>query len=205
MEQVGIADVEGLNLLALVVGAVFLLAGWTLYWLSLNVAGAVIGGGMALLVAELLLPLAHLSDDEMLGVRIGAVVVGLLAGIFIARTFHRIAFFAAGTLLGGIAWYVAIMRLRAAGMAPEWAEDPVALLAGTPIAAGVAGLLAVLADRLVIALATAVVGSVLLMIGVDWQWGSWPAVPLALLGFLVQVGATSKRRKKKDEEEEEDE
>ena len=204
MEQVGIGDPEGLNVLALAAGASFLLAGWTLYWLSLNAVGAVLGGGFGLVIAELAIPLAEVSDDAALGIRIGGIVIGLVAGIFIARSFHKVAFFAAGTLLGGIAWYVAIVRLRDAGLAPEWAESSLALAVGTPVAAVVCGLLAMLADRLVIAMATAVAGAVLVMIGVNWQWGTWPVVPLAIVGFLIQASLTSKRRKK-DKAEKDDE
>lgn len=201
MDQVAIVSDEGVRLLPLVAGAVLLLGGWVIYWFSLNAAGAVAAGGLALLVAELILPFTGLGEGESLAIAATAATVGAIAGIVTVRAFHRTAFFLIGFILGGVGWYLVVTRLHEAGVAVETTGRLTVSLGGALVAAVLGGLAAIVADRAAIALATAVAGAALLMVGVEWRWGTWPLVPLAVIGFLFQMGAGRRKKADKDEDE----
>jgi hypothetical protein len=188
------------DLIPLTAGILFLLAGWLLYWLSLNAAGCIIGGGIGLLGAEALLTVLDLREPWGLVIQAGATVLGAIIGALIARFLHRTAFFIIGAAAGCLAWYFSVNALRRDDLA-AWAENDAIFAFGVPAGGVICGIIAVISDRYLIALASSVLGAVLVMIGVQWQWGVWPVIPLALAGFLIQIGLTSRKKKRQDEDE----
>jgi hypothetical protein len=189
----------------LVCGLVFLLAGWGLYWLSLNLVGGVLGGGLGLIGAEAIAGLNSLEGTNLNLVRCAGFVIGLVAGILLVRWLHRLAFFLSGSLLGGTGFFLAVSALRAAGE-PEWAQDDMVLAFGTPVAGLIVGVLSVACAKYLVALSTSLIGGLLVMQALEWPWHGWPLPAIALGGFAFQVGLAKpwKRGEKRDDGEEED-
>lgn len=189
----------------LLIGGVLLLSGgWLLYWLSINLTGAVLLGGGAFLVASEAVELAGLEPTPALVVRLLATVAGGLFGVYLFRTFHMLAFFLAGLIAGGAGWWVAMDAIRGGAAAPAWAQSDLVLAFGMPVAGIIVGGLAAMSDRLLITLVSAMLGAALTVAAVQHNLGGWPLFPLALLGFLLQYGLLRGRRGRNEDEEKAD-
>ncbi|MCC6546764.1 DUF4203 domain-containing protein [Candidatus Sumerlaeota bacterium] len=178
---------ENVDVVLVIAGAVFLLAGWLLYWVSLNIAGGMIGGGVSLVLCELMLQLTEdLTPLQQNLIRGGGFLLGLIVGVLLVRWLHRLAFFVAGSLLGGAAFFLIVSAFRE--LDAEWAQGDALLAFGTAIAGAVAGAVCVASAKFIIALCTAAIGAVLIMQGIGWPWHGLPVVPIALAGFAFQLG-----------------
>jgi hypothetical protein len=167
------------------VGIALLLFGWVLYRVVLGLAGSVLGAAVGMGIAQLVVwELAPQERTAWILLAVGA-VTGLLAGLAIFRFMHAAAFFVAGCVLGGWGYAVIFLRLREAGV--ELAQSDFLLAFGTPAAAVVSGLVVAWLDRWLIAIASAGAGTLLFLQGLGWPYGPWMAVPVFLLGLLVQV------------------
>lgn len=187
--------------ITLVVGCLLLLAGWTLYWVSLNISGAILGGGIALalhmVIARGLHPGEAVAPLLQVLIFLGGAVVGAIA----ARFLHRFVFFVLGAA-AGIAGFITIFQLvRDAPSAPLSGVDPDLIFAfGIPIAGTIVGLLGAIYSRLMIAVLSSVVGALLVSTLLEWPINAIAIPPMILLGLSVQLTLTKRRRKKKEEE-----
>jgi len=137
--------------------------------------------------------LAGWGDDGVLTATLVMGAVGLLAGAATAQFLHKAAFFILGFLAGASAFLAGGQQLvEAFGFSRT--EADMIFAAGVPVAGLLVGLVAALADRLLVALASSLIGAALIMEAVDWRWGVLPFVPLALLGFLVQWSLSRGKR-----------
>ena len=193
-----------------ILGAGLCLAGWTLYWLGLNLAGGILGAGAGGALAWGIAALAKIADKNTVWavVAIGA-VVGLAAGIFLIRKLHRLFFFTAGACIGlavgwfGFEWGVALARkyLESRGVA----YDPliwrlVALAAGTVLG----GVVMMYGSKWVVAGLTSVAGAVLLALSIPDPLALLGVIPVAAGSFFFQIGLlrrlTRSERKKPGKE-----
>lgn len=173
--------------IALLVGILFLLAGWLLYWVSLNVAAAILGGGAGLLISSALSEYLEMQApwDLILAVFSAIACSVLLVALF--RYLHHAFFFVFGFLLGApMGFLVTNQLVNQWELFPSW--DPELVLAiSIPLMGLLIGLLFVWAHRLLVALATAILGSMLIMEGVEWTWGLLPVFPLMIVGLIIQL------------------
>jgi len=178
---------ENVDVVLLVAGLVFLLGGWLLYWTSLNIAGGLIGGGIGLIIAEVgLLAFDQLEPLQQNALRGAGFVLGLIAGVMLVRWLHRLAFFVAGSLVGGAAYYLIVCAFRENGA--EWAQNDAVLAFGTAVAGSISGAVCVFAAKFIIALCTAAIGAVLIMQSIGWPWSGLAVIPLGIVGFACQLG-----------------
>lgn len=190
---------QQIDIVALVCGALFLFAGFALYRFTLTLAGVIIGGGLGLVVAQHIIP--QLGDPTTLQqwlVRLGSIVMGILLGIILVRFVNWLLLFLVGGAISAGIFFLVASALK------DSDSDNIALLAfGTPVAGVIGGLLTALLSRYLIAIATAIIGTTLIMQATAWPWDGLPAIPLFLLGLVVQLGIARpwrKRDSKKDEE-----
>jgi hypothetical protein len=198
-----------------ILGAALCLAGWTLYWLGLHLAGGILGAGAGGALAWGIAALAKIADKNTVWAvaAIGA-VVGLAAGIFLIRKLHRLFFFCAGACIGlavgwfGFEWGVALARkyLESRGVP----YDPliwrlVALAAGTLLG----GIVMMYGSKWVVAGLTSVAGAVLLALSIPDPLALLGVVPVAAGSFFFQIGllrrltpAAREKHEKKAEKEE---
>jgi hypothetical protein len=185
------------NPVPLVAGLVFLLLGWILYWSSVNLLGALILGGLGLVIAEgvhILFP--DLTAMQVIMLRGVGIIGGAVTGLFVARMVHRLAFFIFGWMLGAVGFFKGYL---AACKHLEMEPNDLVLAFGTPIAGLLLGMIVVKMDRWLSIIATSLIGALLVTSGVnDWQA---PILMPALcgLGILFQgaICSLKKREPKK--------
>jgi hypothetical protein len=177
-----------------ILGAALCLAGWTLYWLGLNLAGGILGAAAGGALAWGIAAAVKIADKNTVWavVAIGA-VVGLAAGIFFIRKLHRLFFFCAGACIGlavgwfGFEWGGALCR--------EWLVsrgvpyDPliwrlVAVAAGTVMG----GVVMMYGSKWVVAGLTSAAGAVLLALSIPDPLALVGVIPVAMGAFFFQVG-----------------
>lgn len=166
------------------VGIVFLLLGWVLYWGSVNLLGALVVGGLGLVITEgigMLLP--DLEPLHLVLLRGGGVIAGVMLGLFVAKLVHRVAFFVFGWLLGATFFFKGLLAL---GGQLDWDANDLLLAIGTPLAGLVLGFLAVWLDRWLSIIATSLLGALLVSSGVN-DWNAIILIPaLCAVGILLQ-------------------
>ncbi|MCC5875136.1 MAG: DUF4203 domain-containing protein [Candidatus Sumerlaeia bacterium] len=182
----------------LAVGIVFLLLGWLLYWGSVHLLGALLIGGLGLVLAEsLTLLFPDIEPLYVLLMRASGVIIGVAAGLLIARLVHQVAFFIFGWLVGAIVFFKGCLAI---GRHLEFEVNDLVLAFGTPVAGLILGIIAVRADRWLSIIATSLLGAILVTAGVN-DWNAPILIPvLCALGILLQgmICTRGERRKKKD-------
>lgn len=191
-------DMENIDLVPVIAGAVLLLFGWALYWIALNTAGALLFGAGGLMLCTWIGANEEMSGGALLALRAGGAVLGGVIGALFFQWVHKFAFFALGFLAGLGGAIAIVLAAREAGM--EWAEPELMLWVGTPVAGLVMGLLATVLDKYVIAVVAATLGSALLWHGLGWPGGLWPLAVLIPLGAAFQVGVARMRKGNEEEE-----
>jgi hypothetical protein len=177
-----------------ILGAALCLAGWTLYWLGLNLAGGILGAGAGGALGWGIAALAKIADQNTVWavVAIGA-VVGLAAGIFFIRKLHRLFFFCAGACIGlavgwfGFGWGVALGKDWLVSRGVPY--DPliwrlVALAAGTVLG----GIVMMYGSKWVVAGLTSAAGAVLLALSIPDPLALLGVIPVAVGSFFFQIG-----------------
>ncbi len=164
--------------LALVVGAVLLVAGRRLFWLAVGAAGFVV----ALVVA------LRFLDPEPLWLLLGLALVAGIAGAVLAVLLQRLAVALAGFLAGGWAGLMLWIHL---GGAEGWPALGAFLAAGV-VAAIVAGAV----FELALVVVSALIGAFLIAggIGADGLFGLALVAVLTVAGSLVQTSFLRRRR-----------
>lgn len=184
----------------LVVGGLLLLFGWTLYRALLWIAGAFVGAAAGLGIGWLAAQGFDLEGTSAFAAQGIGALAGAAAGIAVFRIASAFAFFLFGAALGAWAFWAAYPLVVAHG---NLAVDPDALLAiGLPASGLVAGALLAAMQKWAIALACALVGTLLVMAALDWPLGGWPAPFVFLAGLAVQARFA---RGPRDDDEEDDE
>lgn len=190
----------------LALGAALLLFGWVLYRAALVLVGAVLLGTAGVLAGAAIASLTGAQGDQLLAWQAGGGVAGAVAGVLLLLFLHKAVFFAAGFAAALAAFLAVFDQGRAQGL--EWAQNDLLFSFGAPAAAVLGGLLAAALDRYVITFASAVVGALLVMEGLDWPYGGLPALALAPVGALWQLSVArpwKKRKRARDRDDEEDE
>jgi hypothetical protein len=171
----------------LIPGILLCLMGWTLYWISLNLTGGLAGGAVGVAAVYLAAGLLKVDSNTMVWLVPLGGVCGLALGIFFMRGLHRFLFFFAGSALGlavgdrVFAW--ASLQVASAQ------QNPVLWRAGCAILCSLAGGVILLwGSRWVIALATAVAGSLLIVLSVNDPLFLLALAPLIPTSFLFQMG-----------------
>ncbi len=188
--------------IGLIVGSIFLIGGWLLYWLSIHLYGAVIIGGAGFMLADFIGSKMGLEDTQLLIAQISGGAIGALLGVVISNLMHYVAFFVFGCIVGASVFYTIVSAGRA-DYAAEWARSDAFFAFGIPIAGVLMGALSVFFSRFVITITTATIGATLIMASLNWPLGGLGIPLLALAGGIVQY-AIAKPFRKEDEEDEED-
>lgn len=183
----------------LVVGAALLLFGWMLWRAIVSIAGAVIGGAAGVGLGWIVAQGAHLDGTaSFVAQGIGA-LVGAALGVAAFRFANAFSFFLLGAALGAAMFWEAFPAIEASG---RLSVDPDLVLAlGLPISAVVAGAVLASLHRYAVLLASAFVGTLLVMSALDWPLGGWPAPFVFLAGLAVQFAAARRRRRDDDRDE----
>jgi len=191
---------EGVDWVPVIAGAVLLLGGFLLYFLSLWMAGGIIAGAIGFLIGQGTGRLLQWEPGPVLFLSLALAGLGLLIGAATAHFLHKVAFFTLGFLAGAAAFFsVGPALLAALGMEGDQAFY---LAVGVPLAGLAVGILATLLDKFLLALATSLVGAGLIMEGVDWRWGVLPYIPLVVLGLAFQFGLARSRKAQERTEDE---
>jgi hypothetical protein len=186
-------------------GLALLLGGWILYWMTLTLTGAVLFGVGSLLAASLITSILELEPTVRVGIQIGAALIGAIAGAFVFRMVHKIAFFSLGAAVGLVVMLGLVAHGRSIGW--EWTDERNMVAIAVPVGAVVMGLISMSMDSVVIAIASAVIGGILVMEGLGWPYDGLPILAIVPIGLAVQLGLTGGRRAKRkasDEDEDDD-
>jgi len=184
-------------------GLALLLGGWILYWMTLTLTGAVLFGVGSMLAASLLTSILEIDEGVRMGIQVGAALVGALAGAFVFRLVHKIAFFTLGTAVGLVAMLGLVALGR--GLDWDWAESRNVVALVVPVGTVITGLIAMAMDSVVIAAASSIIGSLLVMEGLGWPYDGLPVLGLIPLGLVVQLWLTDAKRSKRKSSDADDE
>lgn len=168
----------------LVFGGVLLAFGWVLYRAVLTIAGGVLGAAIGLGIASLLVSMLNIGDTAGIIIQVAGGAVGLIAGVFLFRALHKLAFFITGVVLGG--WGAAnVLFLLQENNSLQIAElTIISIIAGVAL---LGGLLLMALSKYVIAIASAGAGTLLMMQALDWPHGGLIALPLFIIGLVAQL------------------
>ena len=184
------------DLLPLILGVVFLLCGWLLYWTSIQISGALIFGGVGVVLAEVAIDLnPDLSELVILILRVGSLAIGVVLGILAARQVHRVAFFIIGWLVGAVGYF---KLMREISKDFSWADNDLLIGFGTPVAGLLLGFIVVRFDRWMIALGSSIVGALLIAGALEDVIPAWATPAIAAVGFGIQFVIVSKLRSEPD-------
>lgn len=169
------------------IGLALCLLGWTLYWFGLQLAGGLAGALFGAAAAWSGATFGGLPAETTTWLLPVAAVLGFVAGIFLARGFHRFLFFFAGATLG-----MAAGKLGFDVISPRvaWAQaNPVAAQAVCLVGGALlGGVLMLRSSRVLVTLVSAVVGSALVVLSFSEPLVTLLFVPLAPASFLLQMG-----------------
>lgn len=188
---------------ALVVGGLLLVAGWLLYWMSLNVTGALLFGATGLLLGEGLSRLMGLEGAATVAMMAGGALLGAISGAILARLIHALLFFFTGAGVGAAVFFSVVTALRAAHPSDQWFASDEFFAFGLPISGVLTGILFVVLSSWVVILATSLLGATLISAGLDWPLDGLLIPPLALAGIVLQAFLSKSKREKVEEDEDE--
>jgi hypothetical protein len=169
------------------IGVALCLLGWTLYWFGLQLAGGLAGALFGAAAVWSGATFGGLPAETMAWLLPVAAVLGFVAGIFFARSFHRFVFFFAGATLGMAAGELAFEAMRA-HVAWAQANPGAARAICLVVAALLGGLLMLRSSRVLVTLVSAVVGSALVVLSFAEPLVVLLFIPLAPASFLLQMG-----------------
>jgi hypothetical protein len=178
-------------------GAILLLFGSFALRSALTVVGGVLGAAFGLGGGNGFAAFLEMGESWTLGLQIGGMFLGAVAGVLLFRFVEMVAFFMIGSGLTAWGMFGMAPLLERAGV-----EEPkMVLAAAIPVAATIAGFLGVFYKKLLMGVATAAAGTFLIMNAFEWPWDGLSAIPLFVLGLAFQFGQLRKRfRRKKTEE-----
>jgi hypothetical protein len=188
-------ELDAAQIIALIAGAMLLLLGWLLYNAVLNVVGGVLGGGLGLGLGVVLADAFDVAGGGAVAMVLGSGVVGAVAGVLAFHTLGAISFFVLGAAVGGLVAVQLAPVLH--GRFFSGADPDLVLFGGATLAAIVAGLVGFFARKVVVAVGSSAIGSMLIMTGLDWPLGGLPILLLFPAGVAIQLWP--RRREGEDE------
>jgi|GEM_PF-547838 len=179
------------KLLPFLLGVGIAFFGWILYWFSINITGAAVGGAAGVCVGAFASLIMGRQEFFLPFVLILG-FIGLVFGIFLIRKVHRIVFFLMGVVLG-ILLELGIEK----GMAEYgfflidkmWVQIVVKLGSGI-----ISGLLLVRFSRYIVSVLTAFCGTMILLSSWDFKGGVLPGIPVFIMAVFIQVFLLRKKR-----------
>ncbi len=171
----------------LISGTLLLLFGWVLYRAILMVTGGILGAAVGLGLAWITANHVDLAEQTRWIAQGAGILLGALAGISLFRFLNRMAFFLAGSFIGGWAFIAGLPSLRALPNMPEIVYTDLFLAFGSPIASILSGLLFAAFHKHLVALASATIGSLLIMAALDWPYNGLPILVLFPVGTAWQL------------------
>lgn len=196
MENIVVSDP-----IILIIGIAFLLAGWLLYWVSLHVAGGIIGVGIGLTLGSMIA-----AEFEMelwiqyLIMAVSALLAAVLL-IFILKIFHHAFFFSVGALLGAGIGLAMARQLIGMGYFAATSPDIVHVLSAAFMGV-LFGIIFFFAQTTLIILSTATVGSLLIMDAMAWSLGALAFPVMLVCGVAFQFLMSGKKRIEDEDDEE---
>ena len=178
------------HLLLLIAGSGLLFLGWLLYDAVVTFVGGVIGLAIGMGISWLGETPLELGPPIPWIVLIVGAILGLIGGIFLFRYLNKMAFFWAGTIIGG--WF-AWTAFDVGSEALELSTPLLWALKG--IVAILIGVMCLMMRKLFVILASAIAGSLLIYEGLGWM--AYPGIALVALpiGMILQFKWSKKKRK----------
>lgn len=183
--QTASAALQTHNLAAIAAGVALLLVGWLLYRMVLAGAGLVLGGAAGAGAGNLIANMMEIEGAWALLAMGCCAVLGAVVGVVLFRTLHLVAFFLFGAAIGGWIWVEVYFQLGEHGVVESF--DWFMFLLWLSVSCVSAGLVFAAFNQHVIAIASALIGSVLVVGGLGWPWYGTPAVPIFLAGLWIQL------------------
>jgi len=171
----------------IIAGLVLCLFGWVLYWAGLRLLGALCGAIAAAALAVVVVLFG--GWDRWLWLAAGiAAVVGAAGGVYLITRAHYLLFFITGAVAGMVcAWVIEAAH-------GEWVQEHLPMSGDVGrvlyyvIFTLAGGLLVLLAHRMVVILLTALLGTILFVLGIPPRYAVWLFLPVFLASLLVQTG-----------------
>jgi hypothetical protein len=175
------------------IGVSIAFLGWILYWVGLNVTGALLGGSVG--VAASLLAAWIFAQHAL---RFPLVLIfgftGMILGVFLIRKVHKIVFFLVGLIIGLFLGDSLRNGLVFLGLTPQVKTELVVL---SRVMSGIAGgILVCYFNRFIISFLTAFCGSLIMMTSWDLRGGLIPFFPIFFLALFFQLFILRSRRNK---------
>lgn len=175
------------------VGAMLCLAGWTLYWAGLNLAGGCLGAAIAGTLCWLGARLGEVPPNQVPWFTLVSGMMGMLCGIFFARRLHSLFFFSTGGLLGMFIgwnlfqWTQTLGRhfLESRGVVLEPFAAKFILTSTLSLACGI---LMLFMSKWMVAALTSLTGALLLALSLRDPLALFAVPPVALGSFFFQIG-----------------
>jgi len=169
----------------MIAGLVLCLFGWTLYWAGLKLIGLACGAIAGAALGGIVILLAGYDTYLKVGCAIAA-VLGALIGIYLIVRAHYILFFFTGAVAGlTVAWV--FEHAWSAGVLERVPGTPGLLLYYAAFTL-VGGLLILFAHRMIVTMLTALVGTVVFVLGLPYEYQVWFFLPLFFTSLVVQLG-----------------
>lgn len=189
------------ELAMLAVGLGLLFFGWVLYHSALNISGAVFGGAIGLGISGTVLMYMDMSPGAEIVLLAVLVVVGCVAGYLLFHMMEAVAFFILGGALCG--WGLVEFSPPLQGLTGFSGDPDLFTVAAGCLGVILGGLLFVFLRQFMIALASAGIGTVLVLSALDWPWDGLPVLVLFPLGAFIQLWPRKKLDKSKDDDDKE--
>lgn len=182
-----------IRIIPFLIGAVIALLGWTLYWIGINVTGALLGGSIGILAS---LFFTWIFDQPALVFPLFLIfgLSGMILGVFLIRKIHKIVFFIVGLIIGLLLGDSLQNGLIFLGISLQ-AKTGIAVLSRV-IGGMLGGILVCYFNRFIISFLTAFCGSLIMMTSWDFRGGLIPFFPIFFLALFSQLSFLRLRRKK---------
>ncbi len=196
----GAMMIDSAAIAPLAAGLLLLVFGGLLYRVVLGVAGGILGGAVGLGLGVLVAALFGLSQNGALVFQAIGAIAGIAGGVWAFRVANALGFFLFGAAIGAWLFVEVFALIDTSGFS---ADPDLVFALGIPVAAAVCGLVVAALNRYVIALASALVGTLLVMAALHWPLGGWLAPFVFVAGLAIQMRFV--RRRRDDDEEDEGE
>lgn len=172
--------------LSLIAGIALVVAGRFMVRSALALASSVLCLAIVLGAATLAVSVFKLAPAVgwiVLGV---SALIGVVAGLWIARMAERTAFAIIGAAAGGWLAVNAVLLLRANHVV--WIQAPFDYAVAVPVLAVLGGGLFLWGRRWLLGATTVVLGTLLIMNALHWPWHGLPAAAILIAGLWWQNG-----------------